>query len=292
MPCYHPLPAWLSQEVNESGKRGIVFRMTEGFIDKPVELPCGTCVGCRLERAREWAVRCMHESKLYASNAFVTLTYDDENLPKNGSLVPERFVLFMKRMRYYYSGIRFFHCGEYGDRTERPHHHALLFNCELPDGVFLSTGESGERLYRSDFLERAWGHGNVSFGAVTFESAGYVARYSMKKLRGAAGLRYYGDRVPPYGTMSRRPGIGHDWALRFMPDWYRDDALIVNGVESKPPRYYDSLYEKFAPEAMRRVKAARVRAALDSPDNSGRRLVVREAVKSSAIALLERGDPL
>ena len=109
-------------------------------------------------------------------------------------------------------------------------------------------------------------------------------------MRGLEGLEYYGDRVPLSLTMSRRRGIGHDWAVRFLSDWYKDDFIVMNGAESKPPRYYDGLCEKFAPEVMRRVKAARARAALESPDNTGGRLVAREGVKESAVSLLTRGD--
>lgn len=292
MPCYHPMPAWVSQKVNENGKRGVTFKLADGFVDKPLSLPCGSCVGCRLEYAREWALRCVHESKLWDNNAFVTFTYKDEELPKNGSLVPERFVRFMKRLRKALPNkVRYFHCGEYGEITGRPHHHALLFNIDIPERVFYKMGKDGSRLYSSRWLDELWGHGACFFGAVTFESAGYVARYSMKKLRGLEGLAYYGDRVPPYLTMSRRPGIGYEWAMRFMSDWYRDDTVVVNGCESKPPRYYDDLLQKFDPDKFRRIKADRVRAALESPDNTGRRLVVREAVKQAAISQFQReGD--
>lgn len=108
MPCYHPLSGWYSKTRNASGKRSIVFNLQEAYKDKPLQVPCGRCIGCRLEKARQWAVRCMHEASLYDKNCFVTLTYDEDYCPE--SLIPEHFVLFMKRLRKRYgAGIRFFH---------------------------------------------------------------------------------------------------------------------------------------------------------------------------------------
>ena len=87
MPCYSPLKGYRSRKTNpETGKRGIVFKQEQGFIDLPVELPCGQCIGCRLEKQRQWAIRIVHEALLWDENMFITLTYNDENLPENRSL--------------------------------------------------------------------------------------------------------------------------------------------------------------------------------------------------------------
>ena len=292
MPCYHPLPAWYSRTVNPSGKRGITFSMNDGFKDKPLEVPCGTCIGCKLERARQWSVRCMHEVKLWPDSCFVTLTYDDSSLPTNYSLVPERFVLFMKRLRKAKGpGVRFFHCGEYGDVTDRPHHHALLFNCAFPDRVFHSGGSDGSpRLYTSERLDSLWGYGHCTIGEANFESAGYIARYTLKKVVGSGADLYYNGRVPEYLTMSRRPGIGSAWAKLHRSDWYPSDSVVVNGVKTRPPRYYDGICEKLSPSVLRRVKARRRIEAAEDPDSTGSRLIVREAVKRSAVSTLSRKD--
>ena len=287
MPCYHPLPAWRKRELGESGKLAITFTRTDSFDFLPMEVPCGTCIGCRLDRARQWALRCMHEAKCHEQNAFVTLTYDDSSLPSNGSLVPERFVLFMKRLRFSrYPGLRFFHCGEYGDKTDRPHHHALLFNCEFPDRVhFKGSAGSEFELWSSDELQRLWGYGHCSIGEVTAASAGYVARYTLKK---SFSPGFYKDRIPPYLTMSRRPGLGSEFAKQHYKSWFYHDSVVVDGVELKPGRYYDSLCEKWAPRLLARAKRKRRQAANLSPDNTGARLIVREEVKRSAISTLIR----
>lgn len=288
MPCYHPIPGWYAVKRNESGKRSIVFSTVDGYKDKPLQVPCGTCVGCKLERARQWALRCMHEAKMHEETCFITLTYNDENLPPNGSLVPEHFVNFMKRLRFKYGeGIRFFHCGEYGERLGRPHHHAILFGLDFPDKR--SHSASGDNiLYTSESLDKLWGYGFCSIGACTFESAGYVARYTLKKVVGPGAAAHYGGRVPEYLTMSRRPGIGRSFVDKFGAEIYRSDSVIVNGAECKPPRYYDNVAEKARPTVLKRVKARRRAAAAASPDNTGKRLIVREVVKQAAITSLRR----
>lgn len=286
MPCYHPLPGWYSRYRNESGKRGITFKASEGFKDRPVQLPCGKCIGCLLEKSRQWAMRCMHEAKLYERNCFITLTYDDANLPAGGSLVPEHYVLFMKKLRWKYGeGIRFFHCGEYGEKFGRPHHHALLFNHGFDDRESLGQ-VNGRPLWRSDSLDKLWSYGFCSIGECTFESASYVARYTMKKY-GKTDADY-GGRVKEYLTMSRKPGIGRGWLDKFYGDVFPRDEVVVNGKLCKPPRYYDTVCEKRAPSVMERIKRKRRVAGKLDPDSTGRRLLEREVVKRDAISTLSR----
>lgn len=296
MPCYHPVPGWIASRKTDNGRYKVVFSPESGINERrQVEIPCGKCIGCRLEYARNWAVRCMHEAKLYQDNCFVTLTYDDKNVPKlvdgQMTLRPRDVVLFLKRLRISVSDkIRFFQAGEYGEKLLRPHHHMLLFNFVPPDRVYYKSTGRGDRLYTSKWLRDLWPYGECYIGEVSFESAGYVARYSLKKVYGDAASTHYNGRVPEYLTMSRRPGIGFDWAMRFRHEWYRDDSVIVNGSECKPPRYYDSLEERYSPGRLARVKASRVKAACASPDNAGSRLISREAVKQSALSTLNRRD--
>lgn len=288
VPCYHPIPAWYSRVRNESGKRGITFRLEDGFKDRPIELPCGKCIGCRLEFSRQWAVRCTHEMKLWSRNCFITLTYRSQALPVSGSLVPEHFVRFMKRVRLKYgSGIRFFHCGEYGELLSRPHHHAILFNHSFDDKRFY-TERDGEVLWTSKSLEDLWTYGFCTVGEATFESAAYIARYSLKKLYGVGAVAHYGTKVPEYLTMSRRPGIGRGFIEKFRRDVYPSDEVIVRGRQCKPPRYYDKVLEEYAPSVLQKVKARRRRAAAEDPDSTGQRLIVREVVKEGAISSLRR----
>lgn len=287
MPCYHPLPGWFSKTRNPSGKRSIVFGVEEGFKDKPIQVPCGRCIGCRLERSRQWALRCVHESKLWPNNCFLTLTYDNEHVPADGSLRPRDFVLFMKKLRKRYGeGIRFFQCGEYGEQLGRPHHHCLLFNHDFTDRKLLSVN-SQSRLYESRELNALWGHGFASIGDVSFESAGYVARYSLKKVTGPDAEKHYGGRLPEYLTMSRRPGIGRGWLDEFSGDVYPDGVVVTRGgVKCKAPRYYDAYQEEKDPEAMWRLRVRRKLELENDVDGTGSRLIEREAVVTAATELM------
>lgn len=291
MACYHPRPAWYARARNgDTGKRPITFRLDDGYRDRPLDVPCGTCIGCRLEWARQWAVRCSHEAKLYERSSFVTLTY--ERIPPGGSLRPADFTEFMKRLRYHRGRVRYLQCGEYGEALGRPHHHALLFGVSFADARYYK-GTAESRLSTSRELDDLWGHGQCSIGEVTFASAGYVARYAMKK--SVVDLEEYAKRgiLPEYMTMSRRPGIGREWAERYRSDWYRDDCVVVNGVETRPPRFYDQVEEQAAPSVLARVKARRRVDGAERAKELREQLgpsesYVREEVKQASIRSLAR----
>jgi len=283
MPCYHPIPGWFSKTINATGKKSIVFNIREGSSDAKAEIPCGRCLGCRLERSRQWALRCMHEAKLYEDNIFATLTYSEEQLEQlpgaregHPSLNPRHFMLFMKRLRKELGdGIRFFQCGEYGERTFRPHHHALLFNLSLPDKR-LRSRSSTHRLYSSEILDRLWGHGMCTLGEVNFASASYVARYSMKKVYGPASVDWYQGRQPEYLTMSRRPGIGSNFFDKYHSEIYQRDSCLIEGRQVKPPKYYDNKLEKIDQDLFLSIKDKRKLASSSNANNKPARLRVRE----------------
>ena len=149
---------------------------------KFVILPCGQCYACRIAKSREWASRCVMESKLHKENCFITLTYNDEHLPSDMSLQKDDFTKFIKRLRKNTGEkIRYYACGEYGDLYQRPHFHACLFGYR-PDDLVLFSVRSGVNLYTSSTLEKAWQYrGFVTVGDVTYYSAAYGARYVLKK---------------------------------------------------------------------------------------------------------------
>lgn len=307
MPCYRPITAYQARFSTADGKRPVLFQRP-AFPYDIIDLACGQCIGCRLERSRVWAMRCVHEAQLWSNNCFITLTYDDEHLPAHCSLVKSHFQKFMKRLRRKFpeSKIRYYMCGEYGDESNRPHYHAILFNFDFLDKVFYKKTDVGETLYVSDTLNERWGKGLCVIGDVTFESAAYVARYVMKKVTGDAlekidedtGLRpyerfdsYSGEIysvLPEYTAMSRRPGIGRDWFDRFKTDIYPHDFVVVRGNRCKPARYYDGLFEVEDPQEFARIKEERARKARDNPDNHWRRLNDREIVKEAQVSNLKR----
>lgn len=255
MPCFFPIQAFRSGELTKNGKRAIVFDYREADTAEILILPCGRCDHCRLERSRMWAVRCMLEASMYDSNCFITLTFSPENLPADNSLDVRTFQLFMKRLRKKFgNGIRFFHCGEYGDKYGRPHYHAILFGIDFPD-KYLWKLSGDNTLYRSPILEELWPYGHSSIGAVTFESIAYVARYVLKKKFGADSWVDYVDvntgaiRKPEYITMSRRPGIGKTWFDKYGSDVYPHDFLVLQGRKLRPPKYFDRIFESIDPDA-------------------------------------------
>lgn len=257
MPCYRPLKGYRSRTLTESGKRSVVFNPREGFLDMPINLPCGQCIGCRLERSRQWAMRCVHEASLYDKNCFLTLTYDGQHLPSDGSLDVKHFQDFMKRLRFHYgNGIRFFHAGEYGERFGRPHYHACVFNHDFDDKELFSE-RGGFKLYSSAALSEIWGKGFCTIGEVNFETAAYVARYVTKKVTGRQAEGHYKGLKPEYTTMSRRPGIARGWFDLYSKDVFPSDSVVVRGRAMRPPKFYDRVFELANPEDFRFVKARR-----------------------------------
>lgn len=270
MACYKPLTAWYSKNENPAtGKRSLVFSSeSSDEPHKPLEIPCGQCIGCRLERSRQWALRCVHESSLWKENCFITLTFNEEELQKRSnpdSLDVTEFQRFMKRLRKKYGdGIRFFHCGEYGDKGGRPHYHACIFNHDFKDKKLWKESR-GNNLYVSEELEKLWPYGFCTIGDVNFESAAYVARYIMKKVNGEQQLEHYNEidwetgevlksKKPEYITMSRRPGIAMGWLEKFKGDVYPKDFITINGKKMKPPKYYDRILERTRPFEFGEIK--------------------------------------
>lgn len=299
MPCYHPLSGWRARRKNPNGKRSIVFTKSQGFGDMAVSIPCGVCIGCRLEHSRQWAIRCMHEAQMHENNCFVTLTYSEDKLPPNGTLVKRDFQLFMKKLRKKYGkNIRFYMAGEYGPKLSRPHYHACLFGVDFSDKTLWKV-ERGNNIYISDDLASLWGNGFVTIGEVTFETAAYTARYCTKKIRGKDAKAHYEkinsetgeviDLQPEFALMSRRPGIGRPWLEKYETDVFPSDFVIVNAHEVKPPKYYTNQLEKADPVAHAKLKNKRKKAGLiHEAHNTLSRLFTREKVKTSRANLLKR----
>lgn len=291
MSCFHPATAYrLTTVFTEKGKSQIVFSFKD-IENKPYErisLKCGRCDGCIIDRSRDWAIRCVHEASMYDENCFITLTFAEKYLNESGTLVKSDFQKFMKRLRKKYFGrkIRYYHCGEYGSKMSRPHHHACLFNFDFPDKVLWSE-RNGVLLYRSEILEKLWPFGFCTVGEVTFESAAYVARYIMKKIHSSDDGSDYvrlvettGELVeilPEYTTMSRRPGIARDWFAKFSGDVFPKDFVTLAGRKVKSPRYYDLIYDEENPDGFDVIKKKRRTAGKKkSLENDGRRLREKE----------------
>lgn len=305
MACFKPIDAWRVP----SGQ--IVFYDSPGA--RYQQLPCGQCIGCRLNRSKEWALRCVHEASCHEENCFITLTYNAENIPPDGGLRKNHVQKYFKRLRKRISPrkVKYYYCGEYGDKNNRPHYHILLFGYNYPDWILLpQKSPSGHDLFTSPQLEKDWGHGFVQIGDVSFESAAYVARYIMKKVNGRAadqidektGLKPYErfndftgeihEVLPEYTDMSRGGrsgrGIGHEWITRYSGDCYPKDFVTIDGIKRSIPRYYDEQLKRESPDMYDELKAWRAKQGYESPDNSPERLAVRENVTRAKTKQLKR----
>lgn len=259
MACYYPTPA-----LHDPASGATTLWPPVG--DANTELPCGTCIGCKTDRALDWARRAQHEASCWPHNSFLTLTYRDEELPSDG-LVPQHLQAFIKRLRQRHyradrgllrvaGQLRYLACGEYGDQTQRPHYHLCLFNCGFAD-----TYRVAADLYESPLLNELWPYGNHRLGELTPASANYVAQYTLKKI-GATMCDADGVVIPsPFLRASTKPAIGAFWLSKF----YRDVThgyLVYDGTPGRVPRTYIRWLEKHQPQLAEQSRfAAQLRQA-------------------------------
>jgi hypothetical protein len=246
----------------------------------------------------------MHEAQMHEFKCFITLTYDEANLPDGGTLVKshlQRFIHELRRHKLFVGyPIKFFACGEYGEQTLRPHYHLLLYGVDFPDKKKYSQSERGDSLFTSAVLDQIWKRGQCKIGALTFESAAYCARYTLQKSgqRFTAGHYQTIDEItgeviqlePEFNSMSKHPGLGQTWFEKYSSDVYPDDFILINGRKTKPPRYYDKLLQRSNPTRLALIKISREKQSeTNSHDTTTARLRVRETVKKSKLTTLKRG---
>lgn len=210
--------------------------LSVGFPSRTV--PCGKCISCRVNRTNDWAVRIMHEA-VSCSSSYITLTYNDDNLPENGTLVKSDFQNFMKLLRRRLDvKVRFFGSGEYGDQFSRPHYHIIILGYDFPD-KYLFKMYKGKPLYRSPFLEGVWTKGFSTVEDVSIESARYCAKYTVKYLTGERANVYKDKKIiPEFSLQSRRPGLGYDMASRNVEIFKNNNFIFLGGKRYPIPRYY------------------------------------------------------
>lgn len=287
--CSHPLRAYQAVSARPNEPTFLCWSLAEaekaiGYDSrglprfKVVYLPCGHCVPCRLAKAREWATRCYHELLTCSSGAsFLTLTYNNDNLPDDKCVSNRTHQLFMKRLRKALPGvkIRFFMCAEYGEKYCRPHYHYIIFGYDFPDKKPWKNSHTGHPMCRSALLERLWTFGYSTVQRVTYETCQYVARYVLKKAHGRDGEKWYevNGLVPEFCRCSNRPGIGHDWLLKYYASDVRGrdrvPVLTDKGIKQfSLPRYYVKIMREQWPQdyvdyKLRQLEEMAKREALD-----------------------------
>lgn len=292
MPCTNPMQVYFEYDVY--GNKKLLFshvytrnmnsswqsnkNQTLTYRDDFHVLPCGRCQSCRIAHAKMWSLRCYLESLQYESSLFITLTYAPKFVPYTNfadkkrrlTLKKEDYQNFIKRLRMSYQRklekvdinvspskyrLRYFGCGEYGTQnTCRPHYHFIFFNLKLDDLVFHSKSKSGEITYTSKYLTDLWGMGNVIIGTATKKSAGYVARYTMKKqTRFDAENEYLVDgKQSEFLTMSN--SIAKNFFIKYYKNFYQLDKIVVDGIKHSIPRYFDKLLDKIDPALLYTIK--------------------------------------
>lgn len=296
MPCYKPILGW----AKKGG--GFTTSLRDGYKSLKRQIPCGQCIGCRLEKRRQWAMRLTHESKLYDISSFLTVTYDEEHLPMCRSICKRHPQLFIKRLRKYLepAKIRYFTCGEYGDdekyefrskyggNTGRPHYHILVFDYWPEDAREIPHKKSKQyKLYHSEKLSKIWGKGSITIGEVNFDSASYAAKYCTKKQTGEKGKNFYQGKLPEFATMSRRPGIGYGWYKKYKEETWRDDYVIINNNKMQPPLYYKNKLKEENRDA-HFEKKVNAKKKINEEETTFQRLDAREKFKEKQTSFFEK----
>lgn len=258
---------------NQSREEFDLLKQKENDLYRFVEVPCGNCIECRLNKSRDWASRIVCEQMTSCNSVFVTLTYDDDHLPIGDhflpTLVPDDVSTFFKDLRRYceyhfgVQGIRHYTAGEYGSVSARPHYHSCMFNLPrilLEQNVPYKVSFNGDIYYNNPILEKIWNKGFVVIGDLTYQSAAYVARYVVKKMKGSLAKEKYNDCgiVPEFARMSRKPGIGAKYFDLMKDDIYKYDALYLPKIgKVKPSAYFDKKFSLDEPEVLEVIKGER-----------------------------------
>lgn len=264
MACRSPIRMW-------KGKDGTFQAHTPN--GKYYEVPCSWCIGCRLDHAQQFGIRGMFEAASHENSQFVTLTYDQENLPQDLSVDPMHLQLFMKRLRKKYPGkVRFMASGEYGETTSRPHYHAILFGLDLPDRKKYSVNKHGDPIYTSQWLDDIWQMGETKTADVTEKTCRYVAGYTLKDPKGNLDKKTpytvtdlstgeITERHRPFARFSNKPGIGRSHIEKYLYDFFPSDEAIIyeNGkaVKRPVPKYALQILREKDPAMYRQVKEKR-----------------------------------
>lgn len=270
MKCYHPITAYKTEF-------GVVFTPTDKHISHSIELPCGQCIGCRIKRSTEWQLRLMHERQLHEYSSCLTLTYSDEHLPAMG-LNHRDVQLFLKRLRERTGvAVRYYVCGEYGEKNLRPHYHMCLYGLDFrADRKPGGKSNAGFLYYTSEFLNSTWQKGLTSIQDLTPETAAYCTKYVLKRNANTPE-----GHTPEYSAMSLKPAIGALWLKLYHRDVYPHDYAVLNGQKRPVPRYYrdqlkESHYDTDTIEYNRQLRAAKYAA-----DNTPARLADQEIVATA-----------
>lgn len=240
-------------------------------------VPCGKCFNCCVRYSKEWAVRCLDELQYNDGvGCLLTLTY----AASDGNLHRKDLQDFIKRLRRRIEpqNFKYFGCGEYGGKRNRPHYHLMLFGYR-PDDLIEVSRKKDRIYYKSDFLADVWNLGFVSVGDITFRSAIYCSKYLQK-------LDDRPHEVKPFTCMSLKPGIGYR-NLKY--DDILNERRYFDGKAYTLPRYYVNRAEKdgYNVDMLRmhkqQVAQAISRDIFDRNDIDSEKLLLTEKLQSKVV---------
>lgn len=316
MPCFKLRDGWFDVSSGERQGRPLMrFPVGEDPYDwERVDLKCRNCIGCRGDRARDVSLRASHEAMMVSASCFLTLTYDRGHLPiitstlsaegqrqalerpatvmpYGGSLRRRDVELFMKRLRdylhrHYGVRVRGYLVGEYGERSSRPHYHALLWGFDFGhDRVPAGKSQGGHPMWSSKLLDELWTHGFCRINEMGQEVAQYAAKYALKSLGAKHELRRLVDgRIvevePPFDSLPHGKALGLPWLERFWTDVFpRGVVVLRGGVQLPAPLAYMKACKERDPATFERIADERRReAAKRLADAMPARLAAREGV--------------
>lgn len=258
-------------------------------------IPCGQCIGCRIRQREDWTTRIELEARDYPKNEvwFITLTYDEENVPgmilKTGEITRHALYtwkpgekepssvqilyypdiqLFLKRMRKTYGNLRYFVCGEYGEKTARPHYHMILYGWK-PTDLESIYKKRCNGYFTSASMVKIWGKGQIQIAQAVPETYRYVAGYVTKKMYDLDGKKqneYQKLGQPkPFARMSLKPGLGDNWYQSHKEEiWKQGYIQCTNGKRAQIPRFYEKMMLEENPERLWEIKRRRQEKIINS----------------------------
>ena len=311
MACYHQLARYVGDDgllkfkgIRVMKSKGIDVQAFVDHYDADI-VTCGSCYGCRVRTTLDWSLRCMHELQMHDDiGCFLTLTYDDEHVPQNGSLVKEHLSAFHRSLRKKLKrkglNYKYFQCGEYGDKSNRPHYHMIIFGWYPHDAEHPANSRKGHQFFTSKTIAKSWGKGFVAVGTVTKDSCAYVAKYCQKKITGDAAEQHYTrfdsetgecwQVLPEFSSQSNKPrGIGFEWFEKYLSDVFPADEIAFGGKTFPVPRYYyrDCL-KILNPELLEQVKEQR----LDSREFKNLNLEIEHLARIEHVRLTKLASQL
>lgn len=260
--CNYPLSLFRfydgTSKIYPTGTKSISYNGVT--YNNPVNVPCSKCIECRLDYSRSWAFRMICELEYHEAASFLTLTYDDENVPLTDqlhmSLRKDDLQRFIKRLRKRLPDVHlmYYAAGEYGGKTLRPHYHMILFGFYPEDAVFYKVNKFGDVMVTSEFISEVWSKGYVVIGQVNQKTCGYVSRYCTKKQVGVNAVSTYDvfGIERPFSLSSKRPAIGRRWLdehLDEVKDFSKITVSTSDGAFSiKPPKYFYDILQLHYPD--------------------------------------------